>query len=98
MRVGRTRKDQDRNEITPHPEGISNEQVAAMTQEEWRMAVGPTLGAETRPGHIKRGCLHVYATSNLVLQELHFSKIPILQRLQAALPDFKIRDLRFHVG
>lgn len=77
--------------------GISDEQSALMTQEEWRKAVGPALAAETRPGNLQRGQLFVYATSNLVLQELHFSKVTILKTLQTALPDFKIRDLRFRV-
>ena len=77
--------------------GISDEQTALMTQEEWRKAVGPDLAAETRPGKLQRGQLYIYASSNLVLQELHFSKTAILKSLQAALPDFKIRDLRFRV-
>jgi predicted nucleic acid-binding Zn ribbon protein len=77
--------------------GITDEQTALMTQEEWRKAVGPALAAETRPGNLQRGQLYVYASSNLVLQELHFSKTSILKALQSALPDFKIRDLRFRV-
>ncbi len=77
--------------------GITDEQTSLMTQEEWQRAVGPALAAETRPGNLQRGQLYVYASSNLVLQELHFSKVTILKSLQAALPDFKIRDLRFRV-
>ena len=77
--------------------GISDEQTSLMTQEAWRIAVGPGLAAETRPGKIHRGQLSIYASSNLVLQELHFSKATLLRSLQAALPDFKIRDLRFRV-
>jgi len=77
--------------------GITDEQTSLMTQEEWRKAVGPVLAAETRPGNLQRGQLYVYASSNLVLQELHFSKASILKSLQTALPDFKIRDLRFRV-
>ncbi len=77
--------------------GITDEQTALMTEEEWRKAVGPILAAETRPGNLQRGQLYVYVSSNLVLQELHFSKANILKTLQNALPDFKIRDLRFRV-
>ncbi len=77
--------------------GITDEQTALMTQDEWRKAVGPALAAETRPGNLQRGQLYVYASSNLVLQELHFSKSAILKSLQTALPDFKIRELRFRV-
>lgn len=77
--------------------GITDEQTSSMTQEEWRKAVGPTLASETWPGNLQRGYLYVYASSNLVLQELHFSKTSILKSLQAALPDFKIRNLRFKV-
>lgn len=77
--------------------GIHDEQTALMTQEEWRKAVGPVLAAETRPGNLQRGQLYVYAASNLILQELHFSKARVLKSLQDALPDFKIRDLRFRV-
>jgi len=77
--------------------GISDEQSAIMTQEQWKIAAGPSLAQYTTPGNISRGILYVAVSDNLVLQELHFSKQKILSSLKAALPDFKIRDLKFRI-
>ena len=77
--------------------GISDEQSAMMTQEQWKIAAGPSLAQYTTPGNISRGILYVAVSDNLVLQELHFSKQKILSSLKAALPDFKIRDLKFRI-
>ena len=64
----------------------------------WRAAVGETLAADTRAGHIKRGIVEVTVRDSAVLQELTFQKKPILTKLQALAPDQKIKDLRFKVG
>jgi len=77
--------------------GISDEQTSLMTQQQWTIAVGPVLAKHTSPGNISRGVLYVAVSDNLVLQELHFSKQKILSSLKAALPDFKIRDLKFRI-
>ena len=77
--------------------GISDEQTSMMTQEQWRIAAGPSLAKHTTPGNISRGVLYIAVSDNLVLQELHFSKPRILSSLKSSLPDFKIRDLKFRI-
>ena len=38
------------------------------------------------------------AANSMIIQELTFQKQQILTQLQTALPDAKIRDIRFRVG
>ncbi len=52
----------------------------------------------TRPGRIRRGILEVTAANSMIIQELTYQKQQILTQLQTALPDAKIRDIRFRVG
>ena len=64
----------------------------------WQQAAGAALARFSRPGRLKRGVLEVTVTNSMMVQELGFQKQAILAQLKAALPDAKIRDLRFRVG
>jgi predicted nucleic acid-binding Zn ribbon protein len=64
----------------------------------WQQAAGTTIAKYTRPGRLRRGTLEVMASNSTIIQELTFQKQQILARLQTALPDAKIRDIRFRVG
>jgi predicted nucleic acid-binding Zn ribbon protein len=64
----------------------------------WQQAAGPELARFTRPGQIRRGQLEVTVANSTIVQELTFQKERILATLQAALPDARIRDLRFRLG
>ena len=64
----------------------------------WQKAAGHALARFTRPGRLRRGQLEVTVGNSTILQELTFEKQNILAALQAALPDAKIRDLRFRLG
>jgi hypothetical protein len=64
----------------------------------WEQIVGTMLFKLTRPDSMERGIL----TVRLIQPSAHFAlsleKGKILKRLQAALPDAKIRDIRFRHG
>jgi predicted nucleic acid-binding Zn ribbon protein len=64
----------------------------------WQAAAGPALARFTRPGQIRRGMLEVTVANSTIVQELTFQKQRILAALQAALPDARLRDLRFRLG
>ncbi len=64
----------------------------------WEQIVGTMLFKLTRPDSMERGIL----TVRLIQPSAHFAlsleKGKILKRLQTALPDAKIRDIRFRHG
>jgi predicted nucleic acid-binding Zn ribbon protein len=64
----------------------------------WQKAAGPALARFTRPGQIRRGQLEVTVANSTIVQELTFQRERILAALQAALPDARLRDLRFRLG
>jgi predicted nucleic acid-binding Zn ribbon protein len=64
----------------------------------WQAAAGQALAKFTRPGQIRRGMLEVTVANSTIVQELTFQKQRILATLQAALPDARLRDLRFRLG
>ncbi len=78
--------------------GIGRIQATADFTAAWRQAAGDTIAKFTRPGRIRRGILEVTAANSMIIQELTFQKQQILIQLQTALPDAKIRDIRFRVG
>jgi predicted nucleic acid-binding Zn ribbon protein len=64
----------------------------------WQAAVGPALAKYTHPGRLRRGVLEVIVANSMTVQELTFQKQEVLAKLQADLPDARIRDLRFRIG
>ena len=78
--------------------GYGRIQSDANLSEAWQNAAGATIARFTRPGKIRRSTLEVTASNSAILQELTFQKQQIISRLQAALPDATIRDIRFRIG
>ncbi|MCC7475321.1 MAG: DUF721 domain-containing protein [Pirellulales bacterium] len=64
----------------------------------WKGIVGEPLAQYTQPGRVRRGMLEVTAANSMTIQELTFQKTDILRKLQAELPEAKIRDLKIRVG
>ena len=56
------------------------------------------MASYSRLGNIRRGVVEVTVSNSTVLQELTFQKTELLKKITTALPDQKIRDLRFRVG
>lgn len=75
--------------------GYAAQQSAQVLEEQWRIAVGEDLFSQSRVGKVSRGVLQVFASNTIVLSELEYSKSKALRHLKAALPDFKIKGLRF---
>jgi predicted nucleic acid-binding Zn ribbon protein len=64
----------------------------------WSEIVGPMLYNLTKPDSIARGVLTVRLVQPSAHHALSMEKGKILQRLQARLPDAKIKELRFRHG
>jgi predicted nucleic acid-binding Zn ribbon protein len=78
--------------------GYAQVRGAQAHHEAWKAAAGPNFAPVTEPGRITRGTLEVTAANSLVMQELSFEKERLLAAIQQALPDAKIKQLRFKVG
>ncbi len=77
--------------------GYAQVRAAGERDEAWEQAVGEVASA-TRVGALKRGTLEVVVAHSLLMQELTFRKEELLSKLQTALPDAGIKQLRFRVG
>lgn len=77
--------------------GYAAEQSTQLLQEQWTIAVGNALAAQSKVGKIQRGVLQVQASNAIVLTELTYAKQSVLRHLQTALPDFRIKDIRIKV-
>lgn len=64
----------------------------------WEEIVGAFLARLSRPDAIERGVLTVRLLQPTAHHALSLEKGKILKRLQAKLPDAKIRDIRFRYG
>lgn len=66
-------------------------------KEAWNAVVGK-LDKFTRATEVKRGVLFVIVSNSVVMQELTFRKKELLTAMADALPNYKIKDLRFRIG
>lgn len=66
-------------------------------QQAWSHAVGE-LDQFSRATDVKRGVLQVVVSNSVVMQELTFRKSDLISVLAKALPQHKIKDLRFRLG
>ena len=78
--------------------GYAEVQLAGEVEEAWSEAAGRDFAGVASPGRLARGTLEVIAADSLTVQELTFQKEELLNKLQRALPEAGIRDLRFRVG
>ena len=77
--------------------GYAQVRTANERDEAWQTAVGEVASA-TRVGSLRRGTLQIEVANSLLMQELTFRKEELLKKLNAALPDAKIKQLKFRVG
>lgn len=75
--------------------GYAAEQSTQLIQDQWRAAVGDTLFEQSRVGKIQRGVLQVFVHNAIVMAEMGYAKRNALKHLQTALPEFKIKDIKF---
>ncbi|MCL2117746.1 MAG: DUF721 domain-containing protein [Planctomycetaceae bacterium] len=61
----------------------------------WGKMVGETLAGKTRIGSLRRGTLEVFIRHKIFEQELSFRQAELVQALNAALGENKIKRLKF---
>ena len=64
----------------------------------WPEVAGPLLAAHSRPSALRANRLVVHVTSPVWLQELRFRQEALRERLNAALEDEPVAELRFRIG
>lgn len=64
----------------------------------WPKAVGQQIVLQTQPDCFKNGTLFVKTTSSIWVQQLHFIKEEILQKLNELAGKIAVKDIRFSVG
>lgn len=78
--------------------GYAAVQGGEVIREVWDCVVGKEIAAQTKPGNLRAGTLHIHVADSLTLQELHFRKKQILQKLQQVNKDLRISDLKFKLS
>jgi len=78
--------------------GYAQIRTVGLRDEAWHQAAGEEVGRISQVVGIRRGVFEVLVANSLVVQELTFSKETLLAKLQHALPDAGIKQLRFRVG
>jgi predicted nucleic acid-binding Zn ribbon protein len=64
----------------------------------WDEAVGTTIAQNAQPAAFKGSLLIVHVESSVWTQQLQFLKYDIIKRLNHALGDTLITDMRFKIG
>lgn len=78
--------------------GYAAVQGGEVIRDAWDCVVGKEIAAQTKPGNLRAGTLHIHVADSLTLQELHFRKKQILQKLQQVNKDLRISDLKFKLS
>ena len=64
----------------------------------WQDAVGDAVARNASPVLVRGGVLQVNVTSSVWVQQLHFLRDMLLEKINADLSGTKINDIRFKVG
>ncbi len=64
----------------------------------WQDAVGEGVARNASPALVRGGVLHVNVTSSVWVQQLHFLRDMLLEKINAGLSGTKIHDIRFKIG
>lgn len=77
--------------------GIASQQADQGLAQAWEQVAGTEFGPHSRPGRVRHGQLEVHVRDSMTVQEITFQQTRLLAALQQALPDSRIRGLRFRV-
>jgi predicted nucleic acid-binding Zn ribbon protein len=66
--------------------------------ERWAAAVGPAVAENARPAAVKGKELVVNVSSSAWMQQLQFLKADLIAKLNRALGEERVSDIRFRVG
>ncbi len=64
----------------------------------WDQAVGERIAENTVPESMRRGVLFVNVASSVWMQQLHFLKDEILEKVNNELDSTRIKEIRFKIG
>jgi hypothetical protein len=64
----------------------------------WDSVVGESLACNAQPAAFKQQILIVHVSSSVWLQELHFQKKNLIERLNQAAGSKVVEDIRFKIG
>lgn len=64
----------------------------------WEKAVGPQIAGKTKPDAFRKGMLFVKTVSSVWVQQLHFVKEDIIEKLNDLNKKQIVKDIRFTVG
>jgi predicted nucleic acid-binding Zn ribbon protein len=64
----------------------------------WDRIVGESMACNAQPAAFKQQTLVVHVSSSVWLQELHFQKKELIQRLNQAAGSKVVDDIRFKIG
>lgn len=64
----------------------------------WEEAVGPVIAAQTRLESRKKDILNVKVSSSVWMQQLHFLREEIIEKVNRAPGSEPIKDIRFTIG
>jgi predicted nucleic acid-binding Zn ribbon protein len=78
--------------------GYAAVQGGEAIREAWDSVVGKEIAGQTKPGNLRGGVLHIHVADSLTLQELHFRKKQILQKLQTGHQELRIAELKFKLS
>lgn len=78
--------------------GFARQQAGIALDKAWQQAAGALVAQRSRVGAINRGVLDVVVSSSSLVQAIALERAALLARLQAALPEQNVVDLRVRVG
>ncbi|MDR2116447.1 MAG: DUF721 domain-containing protein [Planctomycetaceae bacterium] len=78
--------------------GLQNQRNIEQITRIWRETIGEPFGAVTRAVGLKSGTLEIAVPHHAFVQEISFRKSELLANLQTALPEEKIKRIKFIVA
>jgi len=78
--------------------GLERKMEEQKVLDAWPKAVGEIIAEKTFPLRVRNRVLYVVVTNSVWLQELHFMKGIILQKMHRLVGDRHLQDLRFTFG
>ncbi|MEO0529583.1 MAG: DUF721 domain-containing protein [Planctomycetota bacterium] len=84
-------------------QGYAASKASSKLTDAWREQAEHVLGdaaiaSQTMARGLSRGVLEVVVANHTVMQEINFHRPRLLEASQAAMPDARIRSIRFKVG
>ena len=64
----------------------------------WLKAAGPQIASQSRPENLKRDVLFVKVSSPVWMQQLHFLKGELIEKVNALMEKASVKDIRFSIG